>query len=174
MTRFSTRTTRFNLIVVFLAMIVAALGGWMLGSRPPDVPLNRARLAILPFNDPESPEIADFNRALTEAFVIALTNADRKNLAVIRPAATGRMLVAGLTRAEIAERTQADFVLLGVHREADHVTFVQVLVVPQADQLFAQRFDLDEKRPAYAPADVVEAIAKAINAARGGQEEVGG
>ena len=174
MTRFSTRTTRFNLIVVFLAMIVAALGGWMLGSRPPDVPLNRARLAILPFNDPESPEIADFNRALTEAFVIALTNADRKNLAVIRPAATGRMLVAGLTPAEIAKRTQADFVLLGVHREADHVTFVQVLVVPQADQLFAQRFDLDEKRPAYAPADVVEAIAKAINAARGGQEEVGG
>ena len=162
------------MIVVFLAMIVAALGGWMLGSRPPDVPLNRARLAILPFNDPESPEIADFNRALTEAFVIALTNADRENLAVIRPAATGRMLVAGLTRAEIAERTQADFVLLGVHREADHVTFVQVLVVPQADQLFAQRFDLDEKRPAYAPADVVEAIAKAINAARGGQEEVGG
>ena len=174
MTRFSTRTTRFNLIVVFLAMIVAALGGWMLGSRPPDVPLNRARLAILPFNDPESPEIADFNRALTEAFVIALTNADRKNLAVIRPAATGRMLVAGLTPAEIAKRTQADFVLLGVHREADHVTFVQVLVVPQADQLFAQRFDLDEKRPAYAPADVVEAIAKAINTARGGQEEVGG
>ena len=174
MTRFSTRTTRFNLIVVFLAMIVAALGGWMLGSRPPDVPLNRARLAILPFNDPESPEIADFNRALTEAFVIALTNADRKNLAVIRPAATGRMLVAGLTPAEIAKRTQADFVLLGVHREADHVTFVQVLVVPQADQLFAQRFDLDEKRPAYAPADVVEAIAKAINAAGARQEEGGG
>ena len=122
MTRFSTRITRFNLIVVFLAMIVAALGGWMLGSRPPDVPLNRARLAILPFNDPESPEIADFNRALTEAFVIALTNADRENLAVIRPAATGRMLVAGLTPAEIAKRTQAGFVLVGVHREADHVT----------------------------------------------------
>ena len=174
MTRFSTRTTRFNLIVVFLAMIVAALGGWMLGSRPPDVPLNRARLAILPFNDPESPEIADFNRALTEAFVIALTNADRENLAVIRPAATGRMLVAGLTPAEIAERTQADFVLLGVHREADHVTFVEVLRVPQAEQLFAQRFDLDEKQPAYAPEDVVEAIAKAINAARARQEEGGG
>ena len=54
------------------------------------------------------------------------------------------------------------------------MTFVEVLRVPQAEQLFAQRFDLDEKRPAYAPEDVVEAIAKAINAAGARQEEGGG
>jgi TolB-like protein len=154
-------------------MIVAAVSGWVFGSLPPDMALNRARLVILPFNDLNSPEIADFNRALTEAFVIALTNADRENLAVIRPAATGRMLVAGLTPAEIAKRTQADFVLLGEHREADHVTFVEVLRAPQADHLFGHRFDLDESRPAYAPDDVVEAIAKAIDAARTAQEEGG-
>lgn len=170
----SFNTTSFNLVVVLLVMIVAAVSGWVFGSLPPDMPLSRARLVILPFNDPNSPEIADFNRALTEAFVIALTNADRENLAVIRPAATGRMLVAGLTPAEIAKRTQADFVLLGEHREADHVTFVEVLRVPQADHLFGQRFDLDESRPAYAPDDVVEAIAKAIDAARTAQEEGGG
>ncbi len=170
----SFNTTSFNLVVVLLVMIVAAVSGWVFGSLPPDMPLSRARLVILPFNDPNSPEIADFNRALTEAFVIALTNADRENLAVIRPAATGRMLVAGLTPAEIAKRTQADFVLLGEHREADHVTSVEVLRVPQADHLFGHRFDLDESRPAYAPDDVVEAIAKAIDAARTAQEEGGG
>lgn len=169
----SFNTTSFNLVVVLLVMIVAAVSGWVFGSLPPDMALNRARLVILPFNDPNSPEIADFNRALTEAFVIALTNADRENLAVIRPAATGRMLVAGLTPAEIAKRTQADFVLLGEHREADHVTFVEVLRVSQADHLFGHRFDLDESRPAYAPDDVVEAIAKAIDAARTAQEEGG-
>jgi len=164
----------FNLVVALLAMIVAAVGGWVCGGLPPDEPLNRARLAILPFNDPNSVEIADFNRALTEAFVIALANADPENVAVVRPAATGRMRVAGLTPAEIAKRTNADFVLLGEHREADHVTFVEVLVVPQADHLFTRRFDLDESRPAYAPDDVVVAIAKAINDARTAQDKGGG
>ncbi len=159
-------TQYVGLAVVILTMIAASVAGWVLAGLPADGAPNRARLAILPFNDPDSEEIADFNRALAAAFVLALTNADAENIAVIGPATTGRMLLAGLTPGEIAERTNADFILLGGHRESDHVTFVEVLVAPGLEHLFAQRFELDESRPAQAPPEVVAAITEAINEAR--------
>ena len=160
------RSQYVGLAVVIVAMIAAAVGGWVLAGLPADGALNRPRLAILPFHDPDSEEIADFNRALAAAFVVALTNADPENIAVVGPATTGRMLLAGLTPAEIAERTDADFILLGGHQESDHVTFVEILVAPGLEHVFAQRFDLDESRPAHAPPEVVAAITEAINGAR--------
>ncbi len=158
-------TQYVGLAVVTVAMIAAAVAGWMLAGLPADGELNRTRLAILPFHDPDSEEIADFNRALGAAFLVALINADPENIAVVGPATTGRMLLAGLTPAEIAERTDADFILLGGHQESDHVTFVEILVAPGLEHLFAQRFDLDESRPAHAPPEVVAAITEAINGA---------
>ncbi|MCH7824097.1 MAG: winged helix-turn-helix domain-containing protein [Acidobacteria bacterium] len=158
-------TQYVGLAVVIVAMIAAAVLGWVLAGLPADGALNRARLAILPFNDPDSEQIADFNRALAAAFVVALTNADPENIAVVGPATTGQMLLAGLTPGEIGERTNADFILLGGHRESDHLTFVEVLVAPGLEHLFAQRFELDESRPAHAPPEVVAAITEAINGA---------
>jgi len=158
-------TQYVGLAVVIVAMIAAAVAGWILADAPAGAALNRARLAILPFHDPDSEEIADFNRALGAAFLVALINADRENIAVVGPATTGRMLLAGLTPAEIAERTDADFILLGGHQESDHVTFVEVLVAPGLEHLFAQRFDLDESRPAHAPPEVIAAITEAIHEA---------
>ena len=158
-------TQYVGLAVVTVAMIAAAVAGWMLAGLPADGALNRARLAILPFHDPDSEEIADFNRALGAAFLVALINADPENIAVVGPATTGRMLLAGLTPAEIAARTEADFILLGGHQESDHMTFVEILVAPGLEHLFAQRFDLDESRPAHAPPEVIAAITEAINGA---------
>ncbi len=158
-------TQHIGLAVVIVAMIAAAVAGWILADAPAGAALNRARLAILPFHDPDSEEIADFNRALGAAFLVALINADPENIAVVGPTTTGRMLLAGLTPAEIAARTDADFILLGGHQESDHVTFVEILVAPGLEHLFAQRFDLDESRPAHAPPEVIAAITEAINAA---------
>ena len=150
---------------VLVAMIGAAVAGWVYAGLPPGEASDRARLAVLPFSDPDSEEAADFNRALAGAFVVALTNADPDRVAVIGPATTGRMLLAGLTPAEIAANTDADFILLGGHREADHVTFVQVLAASGAEHVFARQFEIDESQPAHAPAEVVGAIVEAINTA---------
>lgn len=163
--RHQSSTHYIGLAAVIVAMIAATVGGWVFAGLPATVAPNRARLAILPFNDPNSEEVADFNRALAAAFVVALTNADPDNIAVVGPATTGGMLFAGLTPAEIAARTDADFILVGGHQASDHVTFVEVLVAPGLEHLFARRFDLDESRPAQAPPDVVAAITKAIKEA---------
>ena len=156
--------TRYLLAVV-LALAAAAAAGWQLGATSPPLPgdvVPRARLAILPFDDPGS-ELDDvFNRTLAEAFDVALTAADRESIFVIGPTTTAEMMAAGMTPAEVAARTGAGFLLSGGHRETDHSTFVELVSVPGGEQLFARRFELDESAPAVADPEVIDAIVAAI------------
>lgn len=164
------RKTLGYLLAALLALAAAAAAGWQLGATPPVRPgdvVPRPRLAILPFDDPDS-ELDDvFNRALAEAFVVALTTAARESLVVIGPATTAQMMAAGMTPVEVAARADAGFILSGGHRETDHSTFVQLVSAPDGRQLFARRFELDEAAPAIADRAIVEAIVAAIKSEAG-------
>lgn len=161
-----------HLLAALLALAAAAAAGWQLGATPPAQPgdvVLRPRLAILPFDDPDSELDDAFNRALAEAFVVALTAADRESLVVIGPTTTAQMMAAGMTPAEIAARAGAGFILSGGHRETDHTTFVELTSATDGEQLLARRFELDESAPAVADRAVVEAIVAAIKREAGSE-----
>ena len=128
-------------------------------------PGQRQRVAVLPFMDPDTGENSSFNRALTAAFDHALTLSDSEHLAVVGPDTTARMMGAGLSPAEVAQRTAADFLLMGGHRESDHATFVELWSAAGDESLLRRDFDLDETRPAHAPPELVETIRRAITEA---------
>ncbi len=148
-----------------LAMVVAAVTGWQLAGRPVPEPADRQRIAVLPFMDPDTGENSSFNRALTAAFDRALTLAGREHLAVIGPDTTARMMGAGLSPTEVAQRATADFFLMGGHRESDHGTFIELWPASGDESLLRRDFELDESRPAHAPPELVEAIRMAITEA---------
>lgn len=125
-----------------------------------------ARLAVVPFVDPSSDAGADFNRDLTEAFVTALANAAPQDIVVIGPSTTASYFIEGSSLPDIAAAVNADFVLHGGYRSSSDIFFVEV-VLPDGEQLFAQRMDLDLGARAIAPPDVVEAMTAAIVAATG-------
>lgn len=145
-----------------LAMVVAAVAGWQLAGRPVPEPSQRQRVAILPFMDPGTGRNSSFNRALTAAFDRALRLADPEHLTVVGPDTTARMMGAGLSPAEVAQRAAADFLLMGGHRESDHATFIELWSASGEESLLRRDFDLDESRPAHAPPELVEAIRMAI------------
>ncbi len=148
--------------LVILAMVVAAVAGWQLAGRPVPEPGERQRVAVLPFMDPDTGENSSFNRALTAAFDRALKLADPEHLAVVGPDTTARMMAAGLSPVEVAQRAAADFFLMGGHRESDHATFVELWSAAGDESLLRRDFELDESRPAHAPPELVEAIRMAI------------
>ena len=150
----STRRRCVVLGVALLAMVAAAVTGWQFAGVPPQKPGDvspRVRLAILPFDDPASELDDAFNRALAEAFAIALAGADPETFVVVGPATTARMLAAGLTPEQVASRADAALLLSGGHQETDHSTYVQLVAAAGNEQLFARDFDIDESAPAIAP-----------------------
>jgi hypothetical protein len=151
--------------LVILGMVVAMVAGWQLAGRPVPEPGDRQRVAVLPFMDPDTGENSSFNRALTAAFDRALKLADPEHLAVVGPDTTARMMGAGLSPAEVAQRADADFLLMGGHRESDHGTFVELWPAAGDESLLRRDFELDETRPAHAPPELVEAIRLAITEA---------
>ncbi len=156
------------LAVALLVMGLTAIAGWQMAATPPNRaadPVPRVRLAILPFDDPASELDDAFNRALAEAFSVALASADPANFAVIGPATTARMMAAGLSPAEIASRADADLLLSGGHSETDHSTVVR-LGLADGEEVLSRGFEIDEAAPATAPVEVVEAIAEAIRSLR--------
>ncbi len=150
------------LALVILGMVVAMVAGWQLAGRPVPEPAERQRVAVLPFVDPDTGENSSFNLALTAAFDRALKLADPEHLAVVGPDATARMMAAGLSPTEVAQRTDADFLLMGGHRESDHATFVELWTASGDESLLRRDFELDETRPAQAPPELIEAIRSAI------------
>jgi TolB-like protein len=163
--------TRRGVVIVgaLAAMVAATIAGWQLAGVPPAGPTSsapRTRLAILPFDDPSSTVDDPFNRALAEAFAVALANAAPESFVVVGPTTTARMMAAGLTTPQIAARADADLLLSGGHTETDHSTSVR-LIMPDGEELLARDFAVDEAAPAAAPASVVEAIAAAIERLRG-------
>lgn len=153
------------LALVILGMVVAMAAGWLLAGRPVPEPgerPERQRIAVLPFMDPATGENSSFNRALTAAFDRALKFADPEHLAVVGPDATARMMGAGLSPAEVAQRADAEFLLMGGHRESDHATFVELWPASGDESLLRRDFELDESRPAHAPPELIEAIRSAI------------
>ncbi len=156
--------------IASIAMIAAMVAGWQFAGVPPQRPGDvepRARLAILPFDDPASELDDAFNRTLAEAFAVALAGADPQTFVVIGPATTARMMAAGLTPEEVASRANAPLLLSGGHKETDHSTHVRLAIGAGDEELYARGFDIDESAPATAPPDLVEGIAAAIREWRG-------
>jgi len=153
------------LAFVVLAMVAATVTGWLYAGRPAPEPGERParqRLAVLPFMDPDTGENSPFNRTLATAFDRALALADPEHLAVVGPDTTARMLAIGLSPTEVAQRADADFLLMGGHRESDHATFIELWPASGDEALLRRDFEVDETRAAYAPVELVEAIRTAI------------
>jgi hypothetical protein len=159
------------LAVALVAMVGAAVGGWMYAEIPPPSGREEARpvprVAVLPFVDPETGEDSPFNQILSAAFSRALTLEESIPLAVIRPDTTARMVSQGMSPADIGARTRATFLLAGGHRESDHGTFVELWNAAGDRSILRRDFEIDENRPAYAPAEVVAEILAAISEAPG-------
>ena len=79
--------------------------------------------------------------------------------------ATARMMGAGLSPTEVAQRATADFFLMGGHRESDHATFIELWPASGDESLLRRDFELDESRPAHAPPELIETIRMAITEA---------
>ncbi len=75
--------------LALMAMVAATVTGWQFAGVPRQPSVDtppRARLAILPFDDPASELDDPFNRALAEAFAVALAGAAPETFVVIGPA----------------------------------------------------------------------------------------
>ncbi len=152
---------RVGLALAVVAMVAATVAGWLYAGWPAPEPgerPERQRIAVLPFMDPDTGENSPFNRALTAAFDRALTLADAEHLAVVGPDTTARMMGAGLSPTEVAQRADAGYLLMGGHRESDHATFIELWPASGDESLLRRDFELDESRPAHAPPELVEAI----------------
>jgi TolB-like protein len=166
----SSSNQRFVLLAVALvAMVGAAVAGWMIAEIPPpptpEQMLQRPRVAVLPFVDPETGDDSPFNQMLSAAFSRALTLEEATPIAVIRPDTTARMVSQGMSPANIGTRTRATFLLAGGHRESDHGTFIELWNAAGDRSILRREFEVDENQPAYAPAELVSEIVAAINQA---------
>lgn len=127
-----------------------------------------ARLAVLPFADPDADADADepdtFNRDLTEALVATLVEAAPGELVVVGPATTAQYAGAGTAIAEVAAAVDADFVLSG-GRAASGTLFLQV-ITPDGGHVFARRYDETPGEPAAIAADLAAQMTAAILEAR--------
>ena len=126
-----------------------------------------ARLAVLPFVDPDAGEPTPYNSRLTDAFVAALVDAAPNDIVVVGPTTTAPPATPGATPAAIAAAVNADFVLHGGYGAGAGALFVQV-VTPDGGHVFARRFEDWDTAASSALPELVEAMVAAIRAAGGG------
>jgi len=165
----SVRYPLLALALALLGMVAAVVAGWQFaGPRAPAAAEDGhelARVTVLPFVDPDTGDFTEFNRALSAAFGRALSFVDPENLAAVGTDTTARMVATGMSPTDIARRTNAGFLLVGGHNEADHTSFIEVWAAAGDESLLRRDFELDETRPAHAPPELVESIAAVIRQA---------